>query len=243
MIGLGQRLQPVRSALEFIVSPIQKVSAGFFGSFSKPSENKRIRQLEEENAALKKQLVNQVQLQKEQQALKDQFQTTNPPAQNLLPAHVVGAPSFIPGITSIETFIIDKGTKDGVKLGQAVVYTDNIVGKITKASDHISLITLVSNKSFSFPAKTAKTEALGVLKGKGNGEMTLENVVLSDKLTVGDSVVPSFNKDEKGVGFSPNGVVGKIVSIDKKTSNLFQTALVKSMIDFSKLSMVFVEIQ
>jgi rod shape-determining protein MreC len=158
----------------------------------------------------------------------------------LLPANIVGAPSFIPGISTPETFIIDKGTSDGVKVGDAVVYKNNLLGKISKISDSLSEVTLVTNTSSSFTAKTSSSQALGVIKGQGGGQMILDNVLLSDNLKPSDLVLTNGDTNLSGKGYPPDLVVGKIVSVDKKASSLFQRAEVSSFIDFAKITTVFV---
>lgn len=184
--------------------------------------------------------VNQYQLEQENKALRDQFQTTAPSSQILLPAHIVGAPRFIPGVSMPEYFIIDKGKKDKIVAGQAVIFKDMLIGKIIAASERLSKAELISNASSTFTAKTKSTGALGVVRGLGSAEVILEKVVLSDTLTIGDVVLTKGDIDENGVGYPAYLVVGRIVSIDKKASALFQSARVRSIVDVSRLSLVFV---
>ncbi len=178
-------------------------------------------------------------LQKENKALRDQFQTSVPTSTRLFPVKIIGAPSFVPGITAPEVFVIDGG-KNNIKIGQVVVYKSNMVGQVSAVSQNLSQVRLVGNKQSSFPAKTQKTSALGVIKGLGNNEMLFDNVLLSENLTVGDLVVTYPDVNTQGQGFPPDLIVGLIVSVDKKPSALFQTAKVKHVLDFSKLSTVFV---
>ncbi len=209
-----------------------------------PSERKVF---EEEKQILLKEVVDQKNLERENKALRDQFQSVVPSHQDLLPATVVGAPSFIPGISLPEYFLLDKGTKDGVRIGQAVVYKDNLVGRITASSFHLAKVMVVTNGSFSVTARAVALKeeavesfALGVVKGQGNGGMILNNISLSDTIKVSDIVVTYGNVDEKGHFFPPHLIVGTIVSIDKKPSALFQVAKVKSILDFARLTTVFI---
>jgi rod shape-determining protein MreC len=66
------------------------------------------------------------------------------------------------------------------------------------------------------------------------------NVVLSEKLEKDDLVRTKGDVDERGQGFPPDLIVGKIISVNKQPSALFQSAEVKSLVDFSRLSTVFV---
>jgi rod shape-determining protein MreC len=171
--------------------------------------------------------------------LRDQFETTQISAPDLLPAQIIGSPKSLP--TEIPTtFVLDKGSRDGVKLGQTVVYKNNLVGKIVAVSQKLSTMIVVSNSSFVTAGKTAKSEAIGVIKGKGGDDITLDTVLLSEDLKTSDVVVTKGDINNKGEGVPPNLIVGKITSVDKKPSALFQSASVKSLLSFSKLSTVFI---
>lgn len=73
--------------------------------------------------------------------------------------------------------------------------------------------------------------------------MILDNVLLSETLKVGDVVLTNGDIDQNGKGLPPDLIVGKITSVDKNPSALFQKADVVSFVDFSKLSTLFVQIQ
>lgn len=209
--------------------------------FVQPSQTNTV---EKENQDLVQKLVDQRHISDENSALRDQFQTTTTKQRNLLPAHIVGSQAFIPGVTAIESFTLDKGKADNVKAGQAVIFKDSLVGKVVKTSEHISAVLLLTSKSSSFTVKTVSTRsesfALGIVKGQGSGEMVLQNVVLSDPLAVSDIVIAKGDLDVNGVGYPEGLTVGKVTSVDKKPSALFQSAQVKSLIDFGKLSTVFI---
>lgn len=223
-----------------IASPLER--AAFSLSSSKAKDSK----IAAENKTLVKKLADTQKLAAENSALRDQFETSIPKSQNLLPANVVSAPSFVPGISSPEYLTIDRGSSDGVKVGSAIVFKDNIVGKVTQISSSLSKVTLVSNSSATFPAKTISIKgetgvgALGVVRGLGGADLVLDNVLLSDNLQVGDYVVTKGDLQVDGTGYPPSLIVGKIVSVEKKASELFQRAKVRSLLDFSKLNMVFV---
>lgn len=177
---------------------------------------------------------------KDNQALKDQFDFGASYQSQLLAARVIGAPRFLPGVSSPEVFILDKGTTSGVSVGQGVVFRDQVVGKITKVGPSSAVATLVTNPRFSLPVRTARNSALGVVKGTGAGDMLLDNVLLSEELQIGDVVVTYGDVQETGVGLPPDIIVGKIVSVDKKPSALFQTAKLHVIQPLEKLTLVFI---
>lgn len=180
-------------------------------------------------------------LEKDNKALNDQFQTTTVSSTHLIPAYVIAAPSFIPGISAPDHIILNRGARDGVRVGQAALYKDNLIGKVIKTSNYLSEVMLVSHPSFSITVRTLSTGALGVIRGQGNGQLLLDNVVLSDTLSVPDTVTVYGEADTEGVHAQAGLLIGKIVSVDKKPSALFQRARVKQIIDVSKLAMVFVQ--
>jgi rod shape-determining protein MreC len=227
---------PVNSILQAVFSPVQSLSNTLFSKISGVEDSKELNKLKQENIALSKKIIDQQKLIEDNKALRDQFETENPRSINLLPADVIAAPGFIPGVSVPETIIINRGGRDGVRKDYAVVYQDNLIGKVNKVYDFSSSIMLLTNSSSSFTVKTLKSNSLGVLKGQGGGAMILNNVLLSEKLQKDDFVLTKG--EEKG--FPPNLIVGKISSISKIPSDLFQKAEVKSLLDFNKMEKVFV---
>lgn len=241
-VGFVQSFQGV---VLVVLSPVQTISTSASRSISSFLYPKEAKILLEERTELVRRLVEQASLLQENKALKDQFQTREISSSKLLPAQVLGAPGFIPGISVPSKLILDRGEKDGVVVGQAVIYKNNLVGKISKVSDHRSVATLVADSSFSLTVKTLpgdkkQESANGIVKGLGGKDLILENVTLDETLKVSDLVITFGNAGETGVGVPANLVVGKITSVEKKPSALFQTARVKSFVDPAHTSNVFI---
>lgn len=233
-------LRPVESLMQGISAPFQAIAYGFYSNVVNFGSKNEATELKNQNLVLTKKIIDQNRLIADNKALRDQFQTQSIRSQNLIPADVVGAPGFIPGVSFPEVFVIDRGQADGLNVGDAVLVKDNLIGKISKTTQFTSSIILISNSSLSFTAKTLSTNALGVIKGQGGGEMILDNVLLSDKLQKGDTVITRGDVNEEGAGFVPDLIVGKISSISKNPSDLFQKAEIKTLLDFTKINMVFV---
>ncbi len=230
----------IQGVLEVITKPGQYGVSSLFYSIGKIFTNKDLDKLKEENTSLRKNLVDLQILKNENSALKDQFATTFLRSTNLLPATIIGNPGFIPGVSLPTHFILDKGENDNVRVGQAVVVKNNVVGKISNTSKHMSQVLLITDSRSSFAAVSGN--ALGVIKGQ-NDEIIFENVLLSDTLSNADTIVTKGDVEVEGLGYPPGLIVGKIKSIDKKPSSIFQSAKVKSLIDFQRLTTVFVLLQ
>jgi cell shape-determining protein MreC len=221
---------PLTASLQILTVPIQRWT--FMENFQPQGTLIPQQQLEQENNQLRIQLAKMEEVQKDNQALHDQFQTASPAPLKLLPANVIGMQQT--------TLLIDKGDQDTVHTGDVVVVKDNLIGKVTKTTPHIALITLLSDPLTSFTAQTAKTSTNGIVRTMDGGTIILANVVLSDKLEKNDLVMTKGDMDLEGHGYPPNLVVGKIVSIDKQASSLFQAAKIESLVDILQQRMVFV---
>lgn len=230
-----------RSILEKGVSFLPKTFFGFFQGMPFVSDSQQVKKLTQENLELASKLVSQDKLRKENSALLSQFQQQDIQTFSLLPSRIVGAPGFIPGISTPSNFILDKGLKDGVNVGDSVVIENNLVGKISKVSSYLSKVDLVTNPSVSFTAKTING-TIGVVKGGGADKITLDNVLPSESLKKGDLVLTKGDVDINGTGIPADLVVGKIQSIEKVPTAIFQRAEVKSLINFTKQAIVFIVI-
>ena len=94
-------------------------------------------------------------------------------------------------------------------------------------------------KGFSITAITSPTNAIGIVKGQGQGTLLLDNVVLSENLQKNDSVVTQGTTDLDGSGAVPGLVIGKILSIDKKTKQSFPDRQIAAFFDINHLTTVF----
>lgn len=236
------RLEGVTGVLQAITLQIQRSSFRFFHSYSIGERGSELEKLKKENRSLQVQVVKIKALEKDNQALRDQFAITTPRSKTLLPAFIVGMPAFLPGVSIVDEIIIDKGSRDNVKVGNSIVFKDNLIGRVVKTSPHLSVVDLLNHKKISFTAKTAVTGALGIIEGTGVEAIVFKNVLLSDALRKGDLVVTKGDIQSDGLGFQQNLIVGKIVSINKKASALFQSAEVERLVDVIELEMVFVMI-
>ncbi|HXS14909.1 MAG TPA: rod shape-determining protein MreC [Candidatus Saccharimonadales bacterium] len=225
------------------------VSWGVFGAgkiftvpftiFTSANQN-QIDNLKKENAALRLSLAHDAVIQADNTALRDQFQLTTPAPQKLLPVQIVGRPSTIPNVSFPESVIIDAGKSQGITIGMAVVSQSSIAGTVARLTDNYALVNLVTSKASSFAGKDTTTGAIGVVKGQGNGEIIFDNVLLSDKLKIGDTIVSQGSQDASGKGYPPDLIVGKITGIEKNPSALFQMARVQTLVAFDTISRLFI---
>lgn len=238
LLGKSGILNGLTSFINKTAIPPKTATLNIFGF-----QNETIKELSEENAALRKQISDKQSLTLENKALKDQFAASGLTSQSLLPSRVVGSPGFIPGVSNPSYLIIDVGLNDNVVPEATVIIGNYLVGKVISSTNDFSKVELINHKNSSFTGKIASQdgrEVSGIIKGRGNEEMIFENVLLTLPLKKDDIVLTRGEKNEEGQGFPPDLIVGKIISVEKKSANLFQKAEVMSFVDFTNLTTVFV---
>jgi rod shape-determining protein MreC len=239
-LSLSGNLKFLSSFLEKGTTAVQSATFGIWQKLPFVSEDPRLKKLEEKNLELLSQVTVFEKLKRENAALLDQFQTAYPQSAQLLKADIIGASSFVPGVSVPNVFIIDKGLKDNLKVGMAVVIKDNLVGVISQVSDNLSEVNIINNSLSSFTAKT-QNGTVGIVKG--GASLTLDNILLSENIKEGETVLTKGSINSDGVGIPQDLIVGKIISVEKKPSDLFQKAKIESFVNFINLSTVFVYTQ
>lgn len=230
------RLSPVKTfteGVEIALTPIRRI----FAPLRIPSEQR----IDEKKIESVTEQTKRRQVDADAKALRDQFAISNPSPLDLVPARIIGMKGFVPGVSVPEVIIIDQGENQGIKKGSAVVYKDILLGQVKKTTATLSEIETIQTKNMSFTAQTSATSAPGIVKFGDTG-LLLTNVVLSDSLKKGDSVITKGNVNLDGTGIPPNLVVGRIVSVSKKASDLFQTASLEPLVDITDLTLVFVAV-
>lgn len=228
-------LSPFSSVNHFFLSP----SYTFLSNFPFLGQDSQNQKLKEETLLLSKKNIDEGKLIAENKALHDQFSTFLPKNFDLLPANVISAPRFIPGVTSPYSYLINVGSEDGVRAGNAVILKDNLVGKIVKVENSLSEVDLVVNPDFILAGRT-NAGVLGVIKGQGNQDILFDNVLLSDSLLKGDFVLTIGDMKLDSSGLPGGIIVGKITSMEKNPSEIFQKGKIESLLDFPSLQTVFV---
>jgi rod shape-determining protein MreC len=231
----------IQGLVELVASPVQKITHISLIGIPAAEKDKQLKAIREENSKLLVQMAKQKEIEKENQALRDQFAMTTIPPKQLLPAIIIGSRSSNAGVVAPLEIVLDKGKNQGVIVGAAVIYKDILVGEVISVSDNRAVVRLPISKGSSIPAQTIGSNAVGIVKGQ-NEAMLFDNVVLSDSLKSKDIVVTKGSIDEKGRGYPPGLIIGKITAIHKKASALFQNAEIEPVLEINRLTTVFIHL-
>ena len=139
------------------------------------------------------------------------------------------------------SFLIDKGSKDGLKEDMNVVADGGLVGRISSVGPNWARVLSVISDDSNVSGMTLATEdnliVSGDLKEMADGCIVFTKLIDSqNKVVVGDKVVTSNISDK----YLPNILIGYISEIKKDSNNLTKSGLLIPVVDFEHLSEVLV---
>lgn len=138
-------------------------------------------------------------------------------------------------------FLIDRGTKDGVRENMNVIAGDGLVGIVTEAGPDYSTVRSIidddSNVSSQVLSTSDTVMVTGDLKLMESGEIRFSQLSNQDSpASVGDEIVTSNISNR----FLPEITVGYISSIDMDPNNLTKSGTLTPAVDFQHLNTVIV---
>jgi rod shape-determining protein MreC len=131
---------------------------------------------------------------------------------------------------------IDKGEKQGLRKGMAVISPEGVVGQILKTSPDYATVLLITDYNSGIDAIVQRTRAKGIVEGKEGNRCQLKYLLRTEDVEPGDVVITSGldGKFPKGL------MVGEIQEIDKRHFGVFQYAELVPKVDLARLEEVFV---
>ena len=132
--------------------------------------------------------------------------------------------------------IIDHGSDDGIQYGMPVVTQQGLVGRIDAVTASASRIQLITDPESIVNVRLQNQNEDAQVEGSITGDITLGMVSQNITLNSGDILLTSG----LGGNYPTDILVGQIVSVEKKETELFQTASIQPVIDFTALRAVLV---
>jgi rod shape-determining protein MreC len=132
--------------------------------------------------------------------------------------------------------IINRGSDEGLRRGMPVVTAQGLVGRITAITANAGRVQLITDPGSSVNVSLEGSGAQAVLRGSLTGELTLEMIPQSANIQVGDLVLTSG----LGGNYPANLLVGQVTSVRGKETDLFKTAAVQPIVDFSQLEILLI---
>ncbi|MDM8542301.1 rod shape-determining protein MreC [Desulfococcaceae bacterium HSG7] len=135
-----------------------------------------------------------------------------------------------------KTVIIDKGTKDKIVKGSAVVAPLGVAGQVIETLPHYSKVQLMTDRNSSVDAVVQKQGARGIVKGDGGNQCSFEYVLRKHHIKVGDVIVTTGLD-----GVFPKGQrVGHVFGIVEHGAGNFKELIITPYVDFENINELMV---
>jgi rod shape-determining protein MreC len=192
---------PVLSVMSRPAAAIASVVNAIHDLAALRAENVR---LGEDNARLQHWQTVARELDNENRALKAQLNYLPDPDSAFITARVIGDT----GGAFVHSMLLNVGTRDGVRKGQAVIAGEYLVGRIVEVGDRSARILLLTDINSHIPVVVESSRAKAILSGDNSDRARLNYLSPNSNATVGNRIVTSGH----GGAFPPGLPVGVIAS-------------------------------
>lgn len=136
----------------------------------------------------------------------------------------------------INRIVIDKGSNQGIRIGQGVFNDEGVIGQLTRVDGDTSQALLLTDKRFWVAARLRRDDTLILLQGDGSGKLRLRFVPADVDLRAGDVLDTAA-----GAGPFPGGVpVAVIESTSQQEGIPFQDGVALPLASIRQESAVLV---
>ena len=132
--------------------------------------------------------------------------------------------------------ILNKGSRDGITVGMPVVTELGLVGRIVAVRANYSQVLLITDSNSSVSARLQSTRAQGSVSGSAANQLRMTFIPLNTSIQINDVILTSG----LGGNFPGDLIIGRVESVRQFEFELFQEAVISSLIDFDSLEFVLV---
>jgi len=132
--------------------------------------------------------------------------------------------------------IIDAGQAQGVKKDMPVIVPRGLVGRVQSVGSNWAKVLLITDPRSSVSAVIQTGRATGQVQGLVSGDLSMRYISQEDSVSEGEIVLTSG----LGGNFPKALVIGQVVAVQQRDSDMFQQATVRPTVDFDRLEMVLV---
>ena len=221
----SETLTPVRDALNWALQPVMWAAA-LPSALSRSADHLQTREsLLRENQVLREnQLLLQARLQKiealdtENRHLRELLSSSGKLEERVLIAEIVSAAQD----PYRQQVIINKGARDGVYKGQALVDAQGVMGQVIRVNPATAIALLLTDPNHSIPVEINRTGLQTFALGRGDGQnLSLPYLPGNADVQVGDLLVSSA----LGGRFPAGYAVGKVQELKHEPGEHFMEAL------------------
>lgn len=125
---------------------------------------------------------------------------------------------------TLHQVILNKGTTDGVYVGQPLIDADGLMGQVVETTGTTSRVLLITDNSHALPVQVNRNSVRVIAEGTGSlHEMQLRHVPATTDIRVGDLLVTSGLGQRFPVGYP----VAEVTDIERDPGQPFATVVVE----------------
>ena len=238
-------ISPIRQAVSYLIVPFKKGintvgtwvadKGKLFLNSQELSEQvddltKQIQELKEENLLLSED-------KEELERLRELYKTDTSYSQyEKISANVISKDAG----NWYSSFIIDKGTDDGIEKDMNVIATGGLVGLVTEVGSNWASVRSIIDDSSSVSAMTVTTGDTCVVNGDlrliDEGKIEFDQMKTNDNVVAGERIVTSNISDK----YLPGILIGTISDISDDSNHLTKTGTIYPAVDFAHIREVLV---
>lgn len=232
---------PLTKVVELIVSPLTKAASyisadfdDFKGGFvSANTYRDRVAELEQQVAEYQSQLVDYEKT-KKQLASYEAFLDVREknPDYTWVYSTIIGRDSA----DIFGSFTINKGSTDGIKVNDAVIYSDYLIGVVTEVNPTSAVVRSVADPSVNVAAYDIRTGELGYVSSTHTGNCRLTGLNRNTAVSKGGIICTS------GTGgiFPKDLIIGTVTTIEQSQTELSSYANLQLSVDTKDIHDCFV---
>lgn len=129
---------------------------------------------------------------------------------------------------------INKGDRSGIQPGMPVETERGLVGRIVRVAPYSAQVQLLTDPGSSVNARLGASRATGVVQGQLSNTLLMKWIEQDLAISENELVMTSG----LGGSFPPDLVIGRVVKVQKSTSELFQVADVRPAANLEQLEIV-----
>lgn len=134
------------------------------------------------------------------------------------------------------TLLINRGTKDGIQVGQPVVADSGVlIGKVATVHDNSAIVRLLNDSQSKIAATlTNRESSLGLVEGGYDISVRMTSIPQNEIVQVGDTIITSGLEANIPAGL----IIGQVEAVVKEAYQPFQYAIVTPRVDLDRLRLV-----
>ncbi len=234
--GLAFAFKPVQAAVDEFAGSLTSIATAIGEIDALRTENEGLRA---ENERIRLETLQANEIRRQNDLLTGLLQLRNGFEYKTIAASVIGRES----IESQQRILIDRGTNDGVIVGDVVIAAGGaLVGRVVDARPTSSVVQLISDSGSTVIGQLIGSAATGEVTGELATGLLMKNIDAATTVGLGEEVVTAGIELAGGIRSPyPKGlVIGQVIDVNRDANEIVQTAFLEPAAVLDRLEFVLV---